>query len=228
MLSVVHQYADSYQSTAPVSSRDVGSPAATSRNNESEVVTNDQTQDLSPQDKTSLETDQRDVVELSQEAEEIRTLQIRDREVRAHEAAHAAAGGSYAGSPTYSFERGPDGRTYATGGAVSIDISPIPGDPQATLQKAQQVRSAALAPAEPSGQDMKVAQKAQSMATEARREIAQQRSEDLELLKSKESGAEGAQNSKNDLVAADSVSEIPSTSSAGAAAPSISHLSFYS
>lgn len=228
MLSVVNQYAGSYQSTAPVSSRDVDSPATTPQNNESAAVTNDQTQDLSPQGRPLPETDQRDVVELSQEAEEIRTLQIRDREVRAHEAAHAAAGGAYAGTPTYSFERGPDGRTYATGGAVSIDISPIPGDPQATLQKAQQVRSAALAPAEPSGQDMKVAQKAQAMAAEARSEIAQQRSEDLELLQSKESGEEGAKDSKNKFVAVDSVSEIPSTSSPGAAAPSISHLSFYS
>jgi len=48
----------------------------------------------------------RDEVELSQEAQEIRELQLRDREVRAHEAAHAAAGGAYAGSPTYTFERG--------------------------------------------------------------------------------------------------------------------------
>jgi len=121
-----------------------------------------------------------DKLELSREAIEIRELQIRDREVRAHEAAHAAAGGSYAGAPKYDYERGPDGRTYAVGGSVSIDISPIPGDPQATLQKAQQVRAAALAPAQPSAQDLKVAQQAQAMATEARSEISQEQTEERE------------------------------------------------
>lgn len=113
----------------------------------------------------------KDRLELSREAQEIRELQARDQEVRTHEAAHAAAGGAYAGAPSYTYERGPDGRSYATGGEVSIDISPIPGDPQATLQKAQQVRSAALAPAQPSAQDMRVAQKATVLAAKARQDL---------------------------------------------------------
>ncbi len=121
----------------------------------------------------------RDSFELSREAEEIRQLQARDKEVRAHEAAHAAAGGSYAGSPSYSFSRGPDGRSYATGGEVSIDISPIPGDPEATLQKASQVRSAALAPVQPSAQDMRVASRALAMTSEARQTIASEASAEL-------------------------------------------------
>lgn len=86
-------------------------------------------------------------------------------------------GGAYAGSPRYTYERGPDGRTYAVGGSVSIDMSPIPGDPRATLQKAQQIRAAALAPAQPSAQDLKVAQKAQAMATQARNDMNQQQLE---------------------------------------------------
>ncbi len=121
----------------------------------------------------------RDSFELSQEAEEIRKLQERDREVRAHEAAHAAAGGAFAGSPSYTFERGPDGQSYATGGEVNIDVSPVAGDPQATLNKAQQIRAAALAPAEPSAQDMKIAQRAQTMAAKARMELSEKMSETL-------------------------------------------------
>jgi hypothetical protein len=122
---------------------------------------------------------QRDKFELSQDAEEIRRLQVRDREVRAHEAAHASVGGAYAGAPTYSFERGPDGRAYAVGGEVSIDVAPIAGDPQATLTKARQVHAAALAPAEPSSQDMRVAQRAQALEAEARRKLVDQRTEEL-------------------------------------------------
>ncbi len=126
------------------------------------------------QETTQPDGTPRDEMELSREAQEIRELQLRDREVRAHEAAHAAAGGAYAGSPTYTFKRGADGHSYAVGGSVSIDISPVKGDPQATLQKAEQVRSAALAPAQPSAQDLKIAQKAQMMASEARIEMVQQ------------------------------------------------------
>jgi hypothetical protein len=57
-------------------------------------------------------------------------LKVRDAEVRAHEAAHLAAAVQHAnGAPTFEFETGPDGRQYATGGEVSIDSSPFPGDP---------------------------------------------------------------------------------------------------
>lgn len=128
-------------------------------------------------DKAKADGSAKDKFKLSREAQEIRQLQQRDREVRAHEAAHAAAGGAYAGSPRYTYEKGPDGRRYATGGEVSIDISPVRGNPEATLQKAQQVRAAALAPAQPSAQDMKVAQKAQVQAMKARLEISESENE---------------------------------------------------
>jgi len=227
MLSAVNQYVDIYQSTESHFSGESGSVAIAQKTNESEPV-RQQDQGLSGQDKPPSGINQKDVVELSKEAEEIRTLQLRDREVRAHEAAHAAAGGSYAGSPTYSFERGPDGHTYATGGAVSIDISPIAGDPQATLQKAQQVQAAALAPAEPSGQDMKVAQKAQAMAAEARIDIARQRSEDLKSLKSEPMSGKNFKSETNAIISVEPSSTVSPAISAGGDASSIVHLSIYS
>lgn len=114
--------------------------------------------------------------ELSEEEQKVvRELQQRDREVRQHEAAHAAAGGAYAGSPTYTYQRGPDGRQYAVGGSVSIDTSPVKGDPEATLQKARQVRAAALAPADPSGQDKSVAAAASALERQAQAELAAER-----------------------------------------------------
>ncbi len=94
-------------------------------------------------------------------------LKARDREVRAHEQAHAAVGGRYAGSPSYEYQTGPDGRRYAIGGEVSIDVAPIPGDPQATIDKMRVVIDAALAPVEPSSADRSVAQAAQSLMQEA-------------------------------------------------------------
>lgn len=99
----------------------------------------------------------------------LQQLQARDREVRAHELAHVAAGaGLVRSGASFSYQRGPDGRFYAVGGEVSIDTSPVPGDPQATASKAEQIQRAALAPAQPSGQDRAIAAQAARMAMEAR------------------------------------------------------------
>ena len=109
--------------------------------------------------------------ELKVEQDQIQELAARDREVPSHEQAHAAAAGQYGSSPTYSFVRGPDGVSYAVGGSVDVDTSPIPGDPEATLRKAQQLRRAANAPAEPSAQDGRVAAAAAKMELDARAEL---------------------------------------------------------
>jgi len=102
-----------------------------------------------------------------QETAELQKLAARDREVRAHEAAHKGAAGPYGGATEYTYTRGPNGKQYATGGEVAIDLS-TPSDPQEALRKAQTIQRAALAPAQPSGQDRAVAAQAANMATEAR------------------------------------------------------------
>jgi hypothetical protein len=66
-------------------------------------------------------------------------------------------GGQFAGAPQLAFERGPNGVQYAVSGEVSISTSEITGDPAATLAKLETVIRAALAPAEPSSQDIRVA-----------------------------------------------------------------------
>ena len=102
-----------------------------------------------------------------------------DSEVRAHEMAHIAAGGELITSgATFSYQQGPDGKNYAVGGEVSIDTSAEPGDPEATLIKMRQVRAAALAPADPSSQDLKVASNAASQAAKAMADITQLHAEE--------------------------------------------------
>ena len=93
-----------------------------------------------------------------------------DREVRDHEAAHAAAGGGLTGAPSYSYTRGPDGQLYATGGEVSIDTSRA-GDPVTSIQNARTVLKAALAPANPSSQDLRVAAQARAQLIDAQAEL---------------------------------------------------------
>jgi len=111
---------------------------------------------------------------LEKEQKQINELVAIDREVHAHEQAHAAVGGEYAGTPTYKFVKGPDGISYAVGGEVSVDTGPIPNDPEATIRKAQQIRQAANAPADPSPQDRRIAAEATRLESEARAQLQEQ------------------------------------------------------
>ncbi len=109
-----------------------------------------------------------------EEKAQVEKLKKTDQEVRAHEQAHKNAGGRYAGSASFGYQVGPDGRRYAVSGEVPIDIAPVDGDPQATITKMTVIAAAALAPAEPSGQDRRVAAQAASLRTEAQAELAVQ------------------------------------------------------
>lgn len=122
-----------------------------------------------------------DSLELSPEAQrEVEALKKADAEVRAHEAAHlAAAGGLARGGASYTYKVGPDGKRYAVAGEVRLDTSPVPGDPEATLAKAQRLRAAALAPGNPSPQDRAVAAAASAMAARA---SAEARGKGMDLL----------------------------------------------
>ena len=114
----------------------------------------------------------------TEEQAEIAKLQKRDQEVRTHEQAHIAASGGLAkGKATFSFQRGADGKQYAVGGEVNIDTSPVSGNPEATIQKAKQIRAAALAPSDPSAQDRAVAASASAMEAQARQEIQKEEQE---------------------------------------------------
>jgi len=124
-------------------------------------------------------------------------LKARDRVVRTHEMAHMAAGaGIVTRGASYSYQTGPDGQRYAVGGEVGISTSPG-RTPEETLAKADQIRAAALAPADPSAQDLRVAAKAAQMAAEARLEIS-----------TREPGGNGA----NDETPADSATGGPAAS----------------
>lgn len=107
-------------------------------------------------------------------AAEVSALASTDRQVRSHEAAHlSAAGGLAQGGASFTTVRGPDGQVYAVGGEVSIDVSPG-RTPAETLSKAQQIQRAALAPADPSSQDYRVAAIAAQLIQQAQREQATQ------------------------------------------------------
>jgi len=94
-------------------------------------------------------------------------LKARDADVRTHEQAHRSVGGQYASTASFTYQKGPDGTNYAIGGEVQIDTRAIPNDPKATAAKMEQVERAALAPADPSSQDMHVAAEAAQAVAQA-------------------------------------------------------------
>lgn len=120
-----------------------------------------------------------------EEIQLLEQLKQTDREVRQHEMAHQIAGGAYTGGASYEYEVGPDGKRYAVAGEVPIDYGPVPGDPQATIEKMQTVIAAAMAPADPSPKDHQVAAQARQYLLEAKLEAAMQR---IEMEQARTSG----------------------------------------
>lgn len=125
--------------------------------------------------------------ELSEEErEDVARLRERDAEVRAHEAAHQSAGGGLTGGASFSYETGPDGKRYAVGGEVSVQMRKG-RTPEETITNAQAIRAAAMAPAEPSAQDRAVAAAASAMENQARQKLAEEAAAELEAQQSGES-----------------------------------------
>lgn len=106
-----------------------------------------------------------------EEKQQVAKLERRDNEVRAHEQAHmGAAGGLARGGASFSYQTGPDGKRYAVGGEVQIAMK-AGNTPEETIRNAEQVRAAALAPANPSSTDLQTAASAVRMAQQARQEL---------------------------------------------------------
>ena len=103
-----------------------------------------------------------DVFGLSaEEREVIRQLQQRDLEVRNHESQHfRAAGGLAVGGSNFQYQQGPDGKNYAVGGNVDIQIGSSL-DLEKSASDAKTLALAASAPADASAQDISVANAAQ-------------------------------------------------------------------
>jgi hypothetical protein len=105
------------------------------------------------------------------EQQQVNELQSIDTKVRAHEAAHMAAGGGIvSGGASFTYQEGADGKMYAIGGEVPISVS-SDSDPSNTIEKMEKVQSAALAPSDPSSTDIKVAATASILEMKAKIEL---------------------------------------------------------
>jgi hypothetical protein len=93
-----------------------------------------------------------------------------DLQVRFREQAHKAATGPYAGVISYEYEKGPDGLRYAVGAQTPVDTAPEP-DPEATIEKMETIRAAALTPGRRSAQDRDIARIAYAQLVQAQTQL---------------------------------------------------------
>ena len=131
---------------------------------------NEDTQNIIKSEAEKREARKEDAKSENEKDAQIRELKQTEREVIAHEAAHQAAAGEFGGGVSYTYTKGPDGKSYITGGEVPIKMKQC-ATPEETLGNMQQVQRAANAPADPSGQDRQVAAKAAAIAAKARAQL---------------------------------------------------------
>jgi len=139
----------------------------------------------------------------AEEQEIVDELRETDRKVRDHEQAHKSAAGPYAGAVQYETTTGPDGREYAVSGNVSIDASPVPNNPEATIRKMNVVERAALAPAQPSSEDFAVARQAQQTRLQAQEELRKQ-----EQAEQQDGGSESGGANANPALTAQAIENL--------------------
>ncbi len=143
-------------------------------------------------------TQKRSADELSPDEERlIKDLQARDSEVKAHEAAHQAAGAGMTGAASYTYQQGPDGKMYAIGGEVSISMQ-TGSTPEETIANARKIVAAAMAPSNPSPQDNAVASSAKVMEMKAEQQLRKEQQEEVE----------GKKNYKNEAISKENENEI--------------------
>lgn len=101
----------------------------------------------------------------------------REREIRTHEDAHAAVCG---GSVNIKY----DANGIAMGGYVDIEVPSVDeNNLEGTIEKAQMVIDAALAPSNPSGQDQNIAAQAKSVLEEAQSKLEEKTSQSKKTKK---------------------------------------------
>lgn len=152
------------------------------KNESSQESNNKQNQENSTtKDSTELTSDEK--AQLSE-------LKAADTRVKAHEAAHQS-GPAASGGASYTYKKGPDGVMYAVGGEVPVRIQ-TGSTPQESIMNLQGVIATALAPADPSPQDVSIASKARVMMMKAQQELA------AEIQEKMRNSSGYSQNAKNE------------------------------
>ena len=136
-------------------------------------------------DETALEASR----ELSEaELRELSRLQRRDDQMRLHEQVHVAKSADGALRRSFTYVRGADNKTYAVSNSLKADFTPVPNDPEATVDKMKSIKRAALSDEARTPQSSLVAGQAAARERVAAEQIAKQQRMELDAV-----GHEGPQ-----------------------------------
>lgn len=102
---------------------------------------------------------------------EIRSFEATEKSIINHEKMHMMIGGNLAGSPSFIYTTGPDGRRYVSGGQVNLKM-PSGGTLTSLLRNLKRIKSAATAVSNPSAADISTASSAATLEASVNREIA--------------------------------------------------------
>lgn len=195
-----------YNSTQAISNQEISdeqnSLIKTSPSDEikDEAIISDEANNLLARDKSNVSEPKKNNTnkyggKLTPEQEQVvAKLKARDAEVRAHEQAHiSAAAGISASAPTFEYQTGPDGKQYAIGGEVTVSFVEVK-DPKENIANAEAMLASALAPSQPSSQDMAVASSAEKIIADAKQELAEK-----EAQESKSKGADNSTKSSDGI-----------------------------
>lgn len=89
----------------------------------------------------------------------------------AHENVHKLADSGVTDGVLYTHTTGPDNERYITGSEVSVEMPDSTGEAEDTISLLEKVRQAALAPEQPSPQDLRVAASAQVQIQQVRSDL---------------------------------------------------------
>ena len=112
--------------------------------------------------------------ELAKEQEEEakhQEYQAEEDKVIAHECVHMGAGGGLCGCVSYTYEMKDNGKSYIVAGEVPISLPTDFSDPEQMARNMDIIIASALAPSDPSGQDLSVASEARGKSEEAKSKI---------------------------------------------------------
>lgn len=170
----------------------------TQNNMQVDSGTKDNAVSLQNQDQSNnMTTDVQAALEDPEVRSEIMSLQNAEDKVIAHENAHKSVGGEFAGAASYGYTTGPDGKRYISSGEVSISV-PATGEPEELVSALERVKRAAMAPAEPSPQDQRVAASASAKIGSLRADIAKQKA--IEAYSDESASEVNSQATDNDSV----------------------------
>ena len=102
---------------------------------------------------------------------DLEAMKRRYAEVRSREESLRRAAGVRE-LPRYQYQTGPDGKKYAVSGEVDMDMTTVPGDPEATLRRARRIYRAAFVSADVSPSERRAAMDARRVESKAAAELA--------------------------------------------------------